>query len=786
MKIESVNKSFKRAAICTLRHRWLVLAAFAALMVFSVVGTKRIVMKTSFDDYFLEDDPVLVKTNEFKSIFGNDYYAAVLVKNKDVFSHRSLSLIRELSNELLDSLSYAEKITSLTDLEFTVGNDEGLAIEQIVPDEIPTNADSLAAIRQRAFSKPHLARKLVSKDGTMTWIMVKLRTFPPEQEWKKTSNTSPDILTGKELAHIISKPKYRELSPNASGMPYLTHEKVTFLQGEMGRLMLFAFIASILIMFFVTRSLRGVVAPLLTSVVGILLGYGVIGWVGIYVDQPTVMIAVILAFACSIAYNIHLYNFFKTRFVQTGRRRTSVVEAVGSTGWGVLLSGLTTIAAMATFLAMKIVPMQAIGLNTSLCLLGVLGTCLFITPVLLSFGRNRKPHPHMNRSIEGRAGTLFERLGNFVIRRHRAVVIVSVVFTAFCAVGLFSIEPAFDVERTMGRKVPYVARFLDLCQTELGSMYSYDVMIVLPKAGDAKLPSNLEKLDKLSRIAQTYKLTKRHNSILDIIKDMNCTLNANKDSAYAIPHDPNMVAQLLLLYENAGGTEAEYWMDYDYKRLRLQIELNSYNSNEAEKEMQLIEQEAQKLFPDAHVSAVGNIPQFTAMQQYVERGQMWSMLLSVLVIGVILVLVFGNWKVGLIGMIPNIAPAIIVGGMMGWLDYPLDMMTASLIPMVLGIAVDDTIHFINHGHLAYNRYGDYDLAIKRTFRTEGLAIVMSTLIISVAFAGFTVSNALQLRNWGILAIAGMVSALLADLFITPILFKYLHIFGKARNGKAKP
>ena len=246
MKIESVNKSFKRTAICTLRHRWLVLAAFAALMVFSVVGTKRIVMKTSFDDYFLEDDPVLVKTNEFKSIFGNDYYAAVLVKNKDVFSHRSLSLIRELSNELLDSLSYAEKITSLTDLEFTVGNDEGLAIEQIVPDEIPTNADSLAAIRQRAFSKPHLARKLVSKDGTMTWIMVKLRTFPPEQEWKKTSNTSPDILTGKELAHIISKPKYRELSPNASGMPYLTHEKVTFLQSEMGRLMLFAFIASIL------------------------------------------------------------------------------------------------------------------------------------------------------------------------------------------------------------------------------------------------------------------------------------------------------------------------------------------------------------------------------------------------------------------------------------------------------------------------------------------------------------------------------------------------------------
>ena len=98
MKIESVNRGFKRTAVWILRHRWLVLAAFAVLIAFSVVGTKRIVMKTSFDDYFLEDDPVLVKTNEFKSIFGNDYYAAVLVKNKDIFSHRSLSLIRELSN----------------------------------------------------------------------------------------------------------------------------------------------------------------------------------------------------------------------------------------------------------------------------------------------------------------------------------------------------------------------------------------------------------------------------------------------------------------------------------------------------------------------------------------------------------------------------------------------------------------------------------------------------------------------------------------------------------------
>lgn len=785
MKIEKINRKFRQTAEWILRHRLLVTGLFALLVAFSFVGTKRIVMKTSFDDYFVSDDPMLLKTDEFKSIFGNDYYVAVLVKNKDVFSKRSLTLIRELSNELKDSLSYADKVTSLTDLEFAVGTEEGMTIEQIVPEQIPSDAAGLKEIRRKAYSKPYLSKKLVSKDGTMTWIMVKLRPFPADSVWKKTSDIAPDMVTGKEAGRIITKAKYAELSPNAAGMPYMSYEKFVYLKGEMGRLFAIAFLVSIVVMLIVTRSLRGVIAPLVTSVCALVIGFGIIGWTGLYIDMSTAMIAVILTFACSIAYNIHLYNFFKTRFVETGRRKASITDAVGETGWGVLLSGLTTVAAMMTFLSMSIVPMKAIGLNTSLCLLSVLLTCLVVTPVLLSLGRDRKPHANMSHSFEGYVGDHFERFGGFVIRNHRRIVVVSLVLTLFCGIGLFSIEPAFDVEKTMGRKVEYVKKFLDLCDTELGSMYSYDLMITLPHADDAKKPENLKRLDKLATITEGYLLTKRHNSVTDIIKDMNCTLNGGKQQFYRIPDDADMVAQLLLLYENAGGTESEYWMDYDYRRLRLQVEIKNYNSNEAEKEMDALQAEARRLFPQAHISMVGNIPQFTVMQQYVERGQMWSMLLSVLVIGVILVLVFSSWKVGLVGMIPNLAPAVIVGGMMGWLDYPLDMMTASLIPMILGIAVDDTIHFINHSHVAYDRCGDYGNAIRSTFRTEGLAIVMSTVVVSATFAGFMSSNATQMVNWGILAVAGMVSALLADLFLTPILFKYLRVFGKEKKTNSQ-
>ena len=110
----------------------------------------------------------------------------------------------------------------------------------------------------------------------------------------------------------------------------------------------------------------------------------------------------------------------------------------------------------------------------------------------------------------------------------------------------------------------------------------------------------------------------------------------------------------------------EYWMDYDYRRLRLMVEMSNYNSGEAERELADIEQRASELFPDAKVTAVGNLPQFTTMMQYLVRGQIQSFLISVLIIGVILMIVFQSVRIGLIGLIPNLFPAICVGGYMGW------------------------------------------------------------------------------------------------------------------------
>lgn len=779
MKIERINELFARYAEQLLRVRWWTLGAFALVIVLSVIGMNRMVKETSFDDYFIEDDPMLVKTEEFKSHFGNDYYVGVLTRCDNHFTKENLTTLRALSNELLDSLSYADKVTSLTDIEFMVGSDDGMTIEQIVPDEIPAEGTAaMDSIRARAYSKPHVARKLISEKGDLSWIMVKLRTFPKDSVWKKTSTVAPDIITGQEVEHIIKKPEYASLHPKGTGMPYVTNCKTVYISKEMSRLMMIATLICMVVMLCMTRSLRGVIAPIISVIGGLFITYGIAGYTQMYVDSTVLMIPTILSFAVAIAYNIHIFSYFRGRMRIHGERRKAVVETIKEIGWSVFFCGFTTLVSLLSFLVIPIRPMHCVGIISSMSVLFVLLTSLIVTPVLLSFGKNQRPIEGFTEDSDTRWTKAMVTLCDKVLRNPKKIGYSFLVVCLLLCIGLWKIEAAFDIERTMGTKVDYVKEVMDVGRSELGSLYSYDLIVELPNDDEAKEPANLQHLDKLQQKVNTYDLTKRTTSILDILKDLNQTLNDGDSAFYRIPDTEEEVAQMILLYENAGGTESEYWVDYDYRRLRLMVEISDFNSAQVEQEMARIQADAEQLFPGAKITTVGNIPQYVTMMQYLVRGQMLSFVISILIIGVILMIAFQSIRVGLIGLIPNMMPAVFVGGYMGWMGIPLDMMTATLLPMMLGMAVDDTIHFINHSKLEYDRTHEYQTAIRRTFRVVGVAIVITSIITSAVFASFCSSACTMCLNFGLMAIIGILSALAADLLVTPILVNKCKVLGR--------
>jgi len=775
LNIQKINAWFEKRAVNLIRFRCLYLAGFTVILLLSFYGSTLVQVDVSNESNFLPKDPIREQTKAFEELFGNDQYVAVLVETEDLFSYRALTLLRELHRELYDSVPFTEDVTSLIDVEFTRGTEYGMQIEQIVPVLIPESEEGLMQIREKAFSKENFRQGLISSDDTQTWIMIKLLPFP--EDWQEDYEEYPQLLVGSSVDHIIGKEKYAELNPRGTGMPYLAHEKRAYFEKESGRIMGMALLMAVLVLALALRSFKGVLIPLVSAFGSIVIVYGLIGFSGIEVDNMVMVFPVLIGLAVALAYSIHIFSFYKRQFLKTGSRKGAVIHAIGEMGWPVFFTALTTVSALLSFLFIPIKTVRFIGLSTAAVVATTYFVIIVLTPTLLSFGKDRRPHPVYSKN----GGTFFERklsrLGDWVLDHSRVIAPIYLALTVVLIAGITRVEADIDPRKNIGLKVPYVNELFEISQTELGALYSYDVVIDLMEPGKAKDPGVLKNLELLEQEVELFPLTKRTHSVLDIIKDMNQVLNGDQPAYYVVPESREMTAQLFLLYENAGGTESEYWVDYDYQRLRMQVQMDNMRAKEAKNEYRQIEERAAELFPGASISVVGSMPQFMKMIFYIIHGQIISFCIAFAVITIILMLVFGSVKTGLIGLIPNLTPALVIGGILGFSGIPLDTSTVIIMPMILGLAVDDTIHFINHGKLEFIRTGRYRASIRRTFGTVGVALFFTTLILSAVFLIYMTSEVKTYFNIGLLAIAGIVSALLADYLVTPGMFRYFKIFG---------
>ena len=164
-RLERINEWFGKTSKTIIKLRWLIIVGLIVLNIFAIMGLKRIQIDVSNESWFLADDPLVIAKEEFEDIFGNNDYAAVLVEAEDVFSPEILKMMRELGQELKSKVPYADRLTSITDLDFTRGTEDGLVVGNIVPDEIPTDPAELAELKKQMFAKQSLVNKLFSDDA---------------------------------------------------------------------------------------------------------------------------------------------------------------------------------------------------------------------------------------------------------------------------------------------------------------------------------------------------------------------------------------------------------------------------------------------------------------------------------------------------------------------------------------------------------------------------------------------------------------------------------------------
>jgi len=308
-----------------------------------------------------------------------------------------------------------------------------------------------------------------------------------------------------------------------------------------------------------------------------------------------------------------------------------------------------------------------------------------------------------------------------------------------------------------------------------------EVLIELPEDGMAKEPEVLMAVDAIDKKVNSWVSTTMTTSLNDMLKEINWVMHNKDDKYYSIPSSRELIAQYLLLYEMSGGEGAEDWVDYDYKTLHISVQVDRHSST-LEKKLNELRFFAENRLPEGtKTTIVGDIPILLKMINMLTDGQMKSVAVAFLVITLMMILILKSLRVGLLSMIPNIFPVVITMGTMGIMDIPLDFSTILIAPMIIGIAVDDTVHYFVHFKQEFLECGSYTNANRETFQKVGYAILFTSVVLVAGFSIFGFANIKSMFHMGLISGIGIFSALVADLFITPVLFVYLKPFGKVKQ-----
>ena len=786
MQVSRVNKVFARLGRFQIKFRWLILLATILVTLAACLGLPQLQMTSSEEEWFDDWDKVKIDQAHFNDVFGSEDSYMVLVRANDVFAPEVLSAIDRLSKRLENEVPYADRVVSLThNLSIPIANNEGFEVIDPFESDIPTDSAQLAAKKSLIMSRESLVNNIVSDDAKETWVILSLKSYEGGIDFGKDS-IAP-FARNVILSDEFKSDKF-EMLP--TGMSYTEMEENEVISRECAMRIIIGFAVMLACLILFVRSLRGVIVPAIASVGGIASVLGVNAWLGIIGDESMVALPVLLGMALSVGYSIHYINSFRMHFRRTGNRRESVINAVEETGWPILFTVITTVASLISFLFAGIRPIRWIGGISAGIVFMVYLYVIILIPILMSFGKNAKPDPTQVKAAGAtKADILFEFFGRKVCRHSGIVAAISAAIMLAQIPSVMNIDVNMDYTKTMGEKIPFVTRLMDMLSGKIGSLYDFNVMVEFNDSDALKNPANMKRIETLEQKLGTLQLTKisgdkpRVQSVTRLVKEMNRTLNADSTEYYKIPDAQDMLTQLLFLYEISDADALFERMDEDYKTTYIHIELSGYDAKKIVEDLDSAKSYAAQIFPDAKTSIVGEVVNYAEMNGKLVNGLLRSFGGSFVIIAIMMILAFGSIKAGLIGMIPNVAPVLLIGGVMGYSGMPLDMITMIVMPMILGIAVDDTIHMNNHIKYGYERTGSYKKALLLSYREIGKTMGITTFILCAMFFVFIFSPMGALHNVGLLSIVGLAAALVADYTLTTALVYVTKPYGREKQNK---
>ncbi len=747
-----------------IKYKWGVLLA-SILLAFGIASHGKMEFDGDYHTYFSDDNPELLAFDGLQEKYTKDDNAFIVLtaKNGDIFTKENLMAIEELAAEAWNT-PFSNRVDAITNFQHTRADNDDLYVEDLSYETSLKSEEDIKRIREIALKEPLLVNRLINKDGSITAVNVNV-TFPGLSD-----DENPKTVAFVRNMIEEFKQKHPQFDVHLSGIVMLQDAMFSTAQKDMMYTMIM-FVIVILMIIILTRSFLSTIVTLLTIIFSIAVAIGFLGLAGIKLTPSSASFPTIVL-TLAVADSIHILVTFLHNIRKKGLPKNfAIVESLRLNFMPVFITSITTIIGFLSMNFGDVPPFADLGNIVSVGILAALVFSLTFLPAFIAIMPIKQREPQSNTAKHLKKDWLY-RFGEYVSANPKKLAGISLVVIGILSV--LSFRNFFDDEfiKYFDETVDFRIDS-DYISDNITGIYNIEYSIGAGESGGINNPKYLKKLEEFEKWFEKQPKVVHVNSFTEVARRINKSMHGDNEAYYRVPDSRQEAAQYLLLYEMSlpFGLDLNNQVNVDKSETRFTVTTRNLRSSEL---IALSESGEKWLKENAseEMKALGTSStlMFSKLGVRQADSMMSGNIIALILISLILMLALRHFKIGLLSIIPNVAPVAIGFGL--WALYLGEINTGMVVVfgMTLGVIVDDTVHFVSKFLRARRELGySAPEAVKYAFETVGKALIITTVVLLSGFLVLAQSSFAMTSYMARITCIIIPAALLVDFILLPSL-----------------
>lgn len=773
VKRAGLDSAVERYVRWVVRRKYSVIVVTLLLAALLISGVRHLTFVGDYRAYFSADNPQLAALEALENTYtkSDNILFVVSPAGADVFSAESLAALAFLTEQSWQ-LPYSLRVDSITNFQHTYAEADDLVVEDLIP-ELPVAQESLAEKRSVALSEPRLVNRIIAGDAQTAGVLVTFQM--PEDDAAALQELVPRARALAEQVHEL----FPSVQVRLSGELMITVAFTEVGNRDAVTLTPLMYLAIILMIAWLLRSLVAVVAVVSLVTLSVLTALGIAGSSGLYLTVSSIA-APTMIMTLAVADAIHvLTSMFG--YMREGQPRTeALVNSVRINFTPVLITSLTTAVGFLTLNFVDVPPFRDFG---NISAYGIVAAFVFSVTFLPAFIACFRVNPggrQLAVMLKSMAG-----LADFVITHRHKLLPVMLILSAALLVSASRNEANNEVIKFFGPELQF-RQDSDFTIANLTGLQTVEFSIPAQDSNGIAEPQYLERLDRFAVWLREQPDVVHVSAFTDTMKRLNKNLHGDNREWHRLPESRELAAQYLLLYELSlpYGLDLNNEISIDKSATRVIVTLGDVSTNRIKSFRDASESWLKNNAPEMFAYGSGASVMFADIFALSTRTMIKGALVGMLVISAILIFALRSFKHGTLSLLPNLLPAGLAFGIWALWVGQVNMAVSLVMTMTLGIVVDDTVHFMSK-YLRARREMllDSAAAVRYAFNSVGFALVVTSIALVAGFSIMSLSSfALNAESSQITLIA-ILLALVVDFLLLPPLLMLLDKEGSLKNDR---